>query len=81
MSDNVEFPVQPPSDEAQAIAKAILSSSADLPLTATPPNDEALAIAREISETPPGEYAKIGARAPNPNPQVEAMKKKMFRRD
>jgi hypothetical protein len=77
----VEFPVQPPSDEAQAIAKSILASNADSPIVATPPNDEALAMAREISETPPGEIARIGARAPNPNPQVEAMKKKMFRRE
>ena len=80
MSESVEFPVQPPSDEAQAIAKQILSTNADSPIKATPPNDEALAMAREISATPPGEFAKVGARAPV-NPQVEAMKRKMFRRD
>ena len=62
------------------MAKQILASNAESPIRATPPSDEAQAIAKAIAEAPPGELAKIGARAPS-NPQVEAMKKKMFRRD
>jgi hypothetical protein len=80
MSESVEFPVQPPSDEAQAIAKQILATNAESPIHATPPSEEAQATAKAIADAPPGEFAKIGARATS-NPQVEAMKKKMFRRD
>lgn len=79
MSESVEFPVTPPSPEAQAIADAITKKSSDLPITAVAPSEEAQAIAAEIMAAPPGTIARTGAYAENP--AVAAMKAKMYRRD